>query len=135
MDISPTKLAELIDYLRIMDAKEATADLDRGNDTYEDGAHHALESNPDDGTDQQIRGVIDGLDIDEKADLVALLWVGSGDFEPAEWAVARRRAGESLPRSVSKLLMGIPDVGDLLEEGYERVREAARRPSTPGPRR
>jgi hypothetical protein len=82
---------------------------------------HALESNPDDGTVQQIRGVIDGLDVDEQADLVALVWLGRGDFEPQEWFLARRRAGERLPRSVSKYLMSIPDVGDLLEEGWSTL--------------
>jgi hypothetical protein len=128
MDISVEKLAELIDYLRIMDAKEATADMARGDDSYDDGSSHSLEMNPDDGTGQQIRGVIDGLDIDEQADLIALLWIGSGDFEPSEWMVARRRAAERLPRSVSKHLMGIPDVGDLLEEGLAKMEEAGRRP-------
>lgn len=132
MDISVEKLLELIEYLRIMDAKEATADLARGDDAYEDGSSHSLEMNPDDGTQQQIRGVIDGLDVDEQADLVALIWLGRGDFEPAEWVVARRRAAETLPRSVSKFIMGIPDVGDLLEEGLEQMREAAtRRASKP----
>lgn len=128
MDISAEKLVDLIDYLRIMDAKEAAADLARGNDSYEDGSSNSLEMNPDDGTQQQIRGVIDGLDIDEQADLIALVWVGRGDFEPAEWMVARRRAAERLPRSVSKFLMGIPDVGDLLEEGMARLEEAGRQP-------
>lgn len=130
MDISTGKLVELIDYLRIMDAKEAAADLVRGDDSYDDGSSNSLEMNPDDGTQQQIRGVIDGLDIDEQSDLVALVWLGRGDFEPEEWMVARRRAAERLPRSVSKFLMGIPDVGDLLEEGLARLEEAGRRTST-----
>ncbi|MEJ1160695.1 DUF3775 domain-containing protein [Prosthecomicrobium sp. N25] len=117
MEIAPAKVQELIEYLRMMDGKEEAGGFGGGIDGYEDGALHVLETIADDGTDEQIRGVIEGLNVDEKADLVALVWIGRGDFEPQEWPVAVRRAAERATRSTARYLMGIPNVGDLLEEG------------------
>lgn len=117
MDIAVEKVTELIDYLRMMDAKDGGIGDGGGLDAYEDGSHHVLESIAGDGTMDQIRGVIDGLNVDEQADLVALVWLGRGDFEASEWPVAVRRALERRSGRTSRYLLGIPNVGDLLEEG------------------
>ena len=117
MDIAVGKVVELIDYLRMIDAKVGSSDEEGGIDAYEDGAEHVLESVAGDGTLDQVRGVIDGLDVDEQADLVALVWIGRGDFEPEEWPVAVRRAAERRTHRTSGYLLGIPKVGDLLAEG------------------
>lgn len=117
MEIAVEKVTALIEYLRMLDGKEGAGGYDGGQDGYEDGALHVLETLADDGTEEQIRGVIDGLNVDEQADLVALVWIGRGDFEREEWPVAHRRAQERAVRSTAKYLLGIPNVGDLLEEG------------------
>ena len=117
MDISVDKVTELIEYLRMLDGKEGAGGYEGGQDGFEDGVVHVLETLADDGTEEQIRGVIDGLNVDEQADLVALVWIGRGDFEPEEWPVAQRRAQERAVRSTARYLLGIPNVGDLLEEG------------------
>ena len=117
MDIAPAKVAELIEHLRMLDGKEEAGGWSGGMDGYEDGANHVLETLADDGTEEQIRGVINGLNVDEQADLVALVWIGRGDFEPQQWPVAVRRAAERATHSTARYLLGIPNVGDLLEEG------------------
>lgn len=117
MDIAAGKVRDLIEHLRMFDGKEGAGGWDGGQDGYEDGAIHVLETLADDGTEEQIRGVIEGLDVDEQADLVALVWIGRGDFEPEEWPVAVRRAQERAVASTARYLLGIPNVGDLLEEG------------------
>jgi hypothetical protein len=116
MDVSVEKVRELVDYFRLLDGKEGAGGYEDGIDGYEDGALHVLETLADDGTEEQIRGVIDGLNVDEQADLVALVWVGRGDFEKQEWPVAKKRALERATRT-ARYLVGIPNVGDLLEEG------------------
>lgn len=121
MDIAVEKVAELIDYLRLIDAKVGASDEGGGMDAYEDGAGHVLESAAGDGTVEQVRGVIDGLDVDEQADLVALVWLGRGDFEPEEWPVAVRQALERRSGRTSRYLLGIPNVADLLAEGLEAM--------------
>ncbi len=65
-----------------------------------------------------LRGLIEDLNEDDQAALVALVWIGRGDREPGEWAevvtLARERAAEG---PVADYLMGMEMLGDLLSEG------------------
>ncbi len=119
MEIAVAKVLELVEYFRFLDSKNGDGGVDGDED--DGGSGHLFEDTASDGTEEQIRGVLDGLDVDEQADLVALVWIGRGDFEPEEWHAARARAHERRLRSTAKYLMGIPNVGDLLEEGLANV--------------
>lgn len=121
MDLSIAKVLELVEHLRMLDAESGDGRMEGADDDVEAGAGHLYEDNDLNGVEAQVRGVIDSLDVDEQADLVALVWVGRGDFEAEEWPVAIRRAHERRHRSTAAYLMGIPNVGDLLEEGLAAV--------------
>lgn len=121
MDIAVPKVLELIDHLRMLDAENGEGDTEGADDDDDAGAGHLFEDFDQDGTEAQVRGVIEALNVDEQADLVALVWVGRGDFEADEWPAAVRRAHERHSRSTAAYLMGIPNVGDLLEEGLAAV--------------
>lgn len=125
MDIAEAKIQELIEYFRFLDAGSGNRGV--GSDEDDGGSAHLFEDGTGGGggTEAQIRGVIEGLDVDEQADLVALVWIGRGDFEPGQWPAALRRAHERHLRSTAAYLMGIPNVGDLLEEGLAAVRTDA----------
>lgn len=121
MEIAVAKVLELIEHLRMLDAENGDGRIEGSDDDVESGAGHLFEDFDQDGTDAQVRGVIDAMNVDEQADLIALLWIGRGDFEPQEWPIARRRAQERRQRSTAVYLMGIPNAGDLLEEGLAAV--------------
>ena len=59
---------------------------------------------------------IDALDFDEHCALVALVWIGRGDFEPDQWREAVALAAEQRERSISGYLLGIPLLPDYLED-------------------
>ena len=71
----------------------------------------------DDLTESEMRDVIAGLNEDERHDLVALVYVGRGDMEPEEWRDAVRLARERDESRTADWLLGIPNLGDLLDEG------------------
>jgi hypothetical protein len=71
----------------------------------------------DDPSEEEIREFIAGLNDDERHDLVAITWIGRGDFEPEEWAEALRTARERELRNTADYLLGIPNLPDLLDEG------------------
>ena len=118
MDIATAKVLELVEYFRFVDAKNGDGGIEGDGD--DEGAH-LFEDTAGDGTEDQIRGVIEGLNFDEQAELVALVWVGRGDFEAEEWPAAVRRAHERRLRSTAAYVMGLPNAGDLLEEGLAAV--------------
>jgi hypothetical protein len=120
MDIALDKVCEIILRARAVDVKEANTDPDSGSNPTDDANLDTLVANPDDATEEELHEVIMGLNDDERHDLIALVYVGRGDMEPEEWPQAVRLARERDGRgslSTADYLLGIPNLGDLLDEG------------------
>lgn len=79
------------------------------------------EMNTEDPLQQQVRGLIDGLNEDESYDLVALMWIGRGTYGLDEFQEARKVAQEEATQSTSDYLLGTPLLADFLEEGLNAV--------------
>ncbi|NAZ37232.1 DUF3775 domain-containing protein [Rubellimicrobium sp. CFH 75288] len=73
------------------------------------------------GAEAEFDGLVEAMDEDERADLVALMWVGRGDFEPEEWDEARRTAIEEATTPTASYLKGSPHLADHLEAGLEAM--------------
>lgn len=124
MDIALDKVCELILRARAIDVKEGPTDPASGSNPIDDGAIDALTSSPDDATEDELRDVIAGLNDDERADLIALVYIGRGDMEPEEWGAAVRLAREreeASSASTADWLIGIPNLADLLDEGLNAM--------------
>jgi hypothetical protein len=120
MDIALDKVCELIIRAKAIDVKEGATDPASGSNPIDDGNLDSLMESPDDTTEQELRDVIAGLNDDERADLIALVYIGRGDLEPEEWGDAVRLAKEREDAnaiSTADWLIGIPNLGDLLDEG------------------
>ena len=65
---------------------------------------------------QELREFIGALDVDEQDALVGLVWIGRGDFEPADWRTAVREAHARREMSTTDYLLGIPLLPDYLED-------------------
>src|SRR6185437_4575009 len=102
---------------REFDAKVEPVEPDPGSNPTDDNEREILEDYADDPTLEELRGAIDSLDDDEVIDLIALAWVGRGDFDRPEWLQARRLAAERHRPHSAQYLIGMPALGDYLEEG------------------
>jgi len=124
MDIALDKVCELILRARAIDVKEGITDPASGSNPTDDGSIDALMASPDDATEEEVRDVIAGLNDDERADLIALVYIGRGDMEPEEWGAAVRLAREreeASSASTGDWLLGIPNLADLLDEGLNAM--------------
>ena len=120
MDIALDKVCDLIARVKAIDVKEGDTDPDSGSNPLDDGNLDSLVANPDDRTEEEVREVIEGLNEEERHSLLALVYVGRGDLEPEEWGAAVRLAAEreaASAVSTAAWLLGIPNLGDLLDEG------------------
>ena len=120
MDIALDKVCEFILRAKALDVKEGMTDPASGSNPIDDGSLDSLVTSPDDTTEQELRDVIAGLNDDERTDLIALVYIGRGDLEPEEWGAAVRLAREreeASSVSTADWLIGIPNLGDLLDEG------------------
>lgn len=118
----------------ILKARAISAAL---NADYEDGAEHEVElddqsreSHHHDGlaeeesedlTERELRELIGDLNVDEAADLIALMWVGRGDYDASEWAEALAEAKRRTDIKPVRYLMNRPMLGEWLEEGLEAI--------------
>jgi hypothetical protein len=102
------------------DGCEHEVELDsRSRDSHlHDGLAEEAEENR---TEEELRDLINDLNVDEAAELIALMWVGRGDYDASEWTEAVNEARQRTNRRVSKYLLGMPMLGDWLEEGLEAI--------------
>lgn len=86
--------------------------------------HHGLvEEETENLTEREFRALIGDLNIDEAAELIALTWIGRGDFEASEWEDALAAARQRPWRQTARYLLGLPQLADWLEQGLESVAE------------
>lgn len=71
------------------------------------------------GTRSELHDFIAGLNEDEQASLVAVMWIGRDSFEPSELVEAIRTARIERTIPTEDYLMGEPRLADLLEAGLE----------------
>lgn len=128
LTIAPDKVRLIIGKTRMVSAAV--------NEDYEDGAEHEVEIDGDardlhhhdglaeeeteDQTERELRQVVRELNVDEAAELIALAWIGRGDYEAAEFSEAVREARQRNYRP-TRYLLGMPMLGDWLEEGLEAI--------------
>ena len=116
LGVSLETVATVVDLARAFQGKEETDADQATEDANSESA--LLQETPDDMTEDSLRQFIDELNEDEQAALVALAWVGRGDYEPEEWDEALRLARErSTGGDTSTYLLGMDMAGDLLAEG------------------
>ncbi len=116
LGISLAAVATIVDHARaLQDAEEAGADE---RDEEADGGANLAEELPDDLTEDSLREFIDQLNEDEQAALIALAWIGRGDYDSDEWEEALRLAAErNEAGDAADYLLGMDLLGDLLSEG------------------
>ncbi|HEX3417315.1 MAG TPA: DUF3775 domain-containing protein, partial [Stellaceae bacterium] len=88
-----------------------------GSDPPDDDERQVLLDTPDNPAEEELRGAIDGLGPPERQELLALMWLGRGDYDADGWPEALRQAGETTIANVTDYLVGTPLLGDYLDEG------------------
>lgn len=121
LQVSRDQLAQIIVLARAYDVQVAPSDPDSGSNASDDAAIDALEDTRDNTTALELRAAIASLDEDARTELVALTWIGRGDYEAGDWSDAVVSARERKEGAVSRYLMGMPLLGDLLEEGADAI--------------
>lgn len=92
LDISPSKVAQVILLAREMEVGEA-----------------------------EFVQFIETLTEEERASLVAVMWIGRGSFEPEELEEAKEQAIREATTPTEDYLAGSPHLADHLENGLESL--------------
>ena len=121
--INTEKVCFIAVKARELESEDEGVEADASNAT-DDGFVSVLTEDAFASTRDEVSSFIDSLDIDEQIELVALMWVGRGDFAGAEWneAVAQARARHE--GSTSTYLLGVPLLASFLEDGLSEFGES-----------
>jgi hypothetical protein len=117
LDIATDKVAFIILKAREYDVKEGDSDPDAGSNPTDDGNADVLEDQSDDPVREELLAAIRGLDEDERAELVALAWLGRGTYDLDEWDDAVATARSEHRKRAGEYLLSLPLLGDYLEDG------------------
>lgn len=115
--ISPEKVCFIIVKARAFDVKDVVTDPDPGSNPTDDVDLSVLEDHSDDPVVDEITAFIDSLTYDEQVDLVGLAWLGRGDYTADDWSSVRDEADSAHNDETASYLLGMPLLGDYLEEG------------------
>jgi hypothetical protein len=117
LTIGPETVCYIIVKAREFGVKVEPEDLDAGSNPSDDHDVDVLEDFADDPTLEELSSALEALNDDESLDLVALAWIGRGDYTAEDWGEAREQAAEIPVKDRPRYLIGTPLLGDYLEEG------------------
>lgn len=119
--VSAEKVCFIIIKAREFDAKDEVSEPDPGSNPSDDMGAAVLEDHEDDPVVEELTSLINSLSLDEQIELVALTWLGRGDYSVDEWQAAREEAARAHNRNTAGYLLGTPMLGDFLEEGLSQL--------------
>ena len=119
--ISTEKVCFIAIKARQFDVKVLPLESDPGSNAADEQFRDVLEDYPDDPVVAELVSFIGNLNEEEMSNLLALVMIGRGDFDADEWDDALAAAEEDPDRRKARWLLGLPLLGDYLEEGLSAM--------------
>jgi hypothetical protein len=127
LGIAVEKVCEIIARARAFDAQiplgeseEEPGNLKADDDIDEEDIVERAENYSEDPDYQDLVQIIDALNVEEQINLVALVWIGRGDFTADEIDAALEAANDAHNTRTGEYLLGMPLFGDYLEEALSQ---------------
>jgi hypothetical protein len=114
-EINPAKICFVIEKARELLSEDVGLEPDASNPT-DDGERAILMDAAGHSVRRELVEFIRDLDVDESAALVALVWIGRGDYEASDWENAVQAAHERREAPTWKYLLGITLLPDYLAD-------------------
>jgi hypothetical protein len=118
-NLNPDIVCAIVLEAREFHAKVEIVDPSSGSNPSDEAERGVLQDSADDPVGQDLRRLIRDLDDDAAAELVALFWIGRGDYAADELDAAieeaRRHGRDATPR----YLIAQPQLADFLVEGLQ----------------
>lgn len=117
IDLNPESVRSVIAHAREFQV-EASMETDLAPESLaDDQAFERLTEYHGDERYTELRNVIEDLEPDQQRTLVALMWLGRGDYVLDDWEEALGYAAEADGVSTADYLIATPLLADYLEEG------------------
>lgn len=121
LEVNPDTVCFLISCARLFHAKEDLVLPDVPDSPADDWGLEALEEQANDSSFLEFRSTIRDLEPVQQQAVVALLWLGRGDYGVTEWNAAMEEARGVWNRHTAEYLIVHPMLADHLLEGLNML--------------
>ncbi|MDQ2069051.1 DUF3775 domain-containing protein [Natronospira bacteriovora] len=119
LDVNLDNVCRLIQLARIFHAQEAVVIPEEPGNPSDDWPTQILAAHHDDQSLNEFRSIIDDLDRNQQVEVVALLWMGRGDYDRQDWHALLSDADAEWTDYTADYLMAHPMLSDQLTEGLD----------------
>jgi len=117
LDVNPDTVCFLISKAREFHSKEEVVIPDTPDSPAEDWGLQALTEHMADVTLQEFKTTFADLEPDQQRNVVALFWLGRGDYTARDWLYALDAARQNATPWTAEYLIAHPQLADYLLEG------------------
>ncbi|WP_346837863.1 DUF3775 domain-containing protein [Microbulbifer sp. SAOS-129_SWC] len=117
LNVSAFSVCRLIELSREFHAQEAVSIPEDPDNPSGDWSVQMLASHAGDQSFQEFKSIVDDLEPDQQQEVVALLWLGRGDYSEEEWSEALALAKDSWNLRTAEYLIAHPLLSDYLTAG------------------
>ena len=114
LSISPEKVAFVVS--KVHQSEMESTEPESLSDLTDDDSAHGGGGRGTNTDRSELVSFIQGLNVDEQIDLVALTWLGRGDGSLDNWDELRAQAAQAHNNRTATYLIETPMLGDYLEE-------------------
>jgi hypothetical protein len=119
LDINPDIICRLIELAREFHAQEEVVIPEIMGNPSGDWATQTLAGHLDDMTFLEFKSIVRDLEPRQQQQVVALFWVGRGDFGVDEWEDVLEQASDAWNQRTAEYLIVHPLLADYLMEGLD----------------
>lgn len=119
LNVNPDTVCRLIELAHAFHAREPAAFPDDGSNPVDDWTQPMLADGEDNTSADEFSSALADLEPDQQQEVVALLWLGRGDYTLEEWDDIVKQASEQWSPETARYLLDHPLVADQLREGLE----------------
>jgi len=117
LSVHPDTICFIIAKAREFQAKEQVVIPETPSSPSDDWALQVLADHIDDLSLLEVKTAVQDLSPEQQAELVALMWLGRGDYDMEDWYTAVEDAQHAQSDNTAQYLLAHPYVSDYLEEG------------------
>lgn len=120
LNVNPETVCRLIELAQAYNVREPASVPEEGSNAMDDWSQHMLTDDQDNSSYEEFETIIGDLEPDQQHEVIALLWLGRGDYTIDEWDNIVQLAKEQWSPGVAQYLMDHPLLADQLREGLEQ---------------
>jgi len=121
LEINPDDVCQLVQLARDFHAQDAVALPDESPEPDMSLSAAAMQPHAGNPLLQEFRTIIEDFDRSQQVQVVALLWLGRGDYDLEEWETLLEDADDAWSDHTADYLLAHPLLADQLLEGLEMI--------------